>query len=148
MSINCLLHIRDMHKGFLLIIFLYLVTETNDSFALVFGKLFGKRKLCPEISPDKTWEGMINGALIAFLAGLAYGYYILHLNILFSGMITAMIIVSAIFGDLLTSLYKRTYKCKDFKTLIEGHGGIMDIYDSLLISAITFYILIRLAGLS
>jgi len=148
LSIYCLLRIRTMDNGFLLILFLYIITETNDSFALVFGKLFGKRKLCPAISPNKTWEGMVSGVITAFVAGMAFAHYILHMQISYAGMIIGLIIASAIIGDLVFSIYKRVYKRKDFKTLIEGHGGILDIYDSVLISSPIFYILILITGLS
>ena len=65
-----------------------------------------------------------------------------------TGAIIGLIIISAILGDLVFSAYKRIYETKDFMTLIKGHGGIIDIYDSLLISSITFYFLIQLTGSS
>jgi phosphatidate cytidylyltransferase len=147
-SVSCLLFIRDMNNGFFLILFVYLITETNDSFALVFGKIFGKTRIFPEISPHKTREGMVCGVITALLSGLAYGHYILQMPVPYAAVITILIIISAIIGDLMFSLYKRAYKTKDFKTLIKGHGGVLDIYDSVLVSAVVFYILILAAGFS
>ena len=148
LSLSCLWQINSMNNGYLLIIFLYLVTETNDAFALIFGKLIGRKKLCPAISPNKTWEGMLAGVVIAMTAGLAYNHYILNYKFLDSSLIIGLIIASAILGDLAFSAYKRVYKTKDFMALIKGHGGIIDIYDSLLISSIAFYLLIQLIGSS
>jgi len=81
-------------------------------------------------------------------AGLAYNHYILNYKFLDSSLIIGLIIASAILGDLAFSAYKRVYKTKDFMALIKGHGGIIDIYDSLLISSIAFYLLIQLIGSS
>ena len=148
LSISSLLQINMMHDGFLLIIFLYLVTETNDAFAMIFGRLVGKTGLFPRISPKKTWEGMIAGVMTAMLAGLVYNHLVLNYTVSEASMIIGLIIISAILGDLVFSAYKRIYETKDFMTLIKGHGGIIDIYDSLLISSITFYFLIQLTGSS
>lgn len=148
LSISCLLHIRSMETGFLLIIFLYLVTETNDAFAMIAGKLIGRTRLYPRISPNKTWEGMVSGVVVSMLVGLGYSSYILDYSFSEASIIIGLIITGAIIGDMIFSVYKRAYNTKDFMTLIKGHGGIIDIYDSLLVSSITFYVLILLTGLS
>ncbi|HEX8041221.1 MAG TPA: phosphatidate cytidylyltransferase [Chryseosolibacter sp.] len=104
----------------------------NDSGAFVFGTLFGKRRLAPRVSPNKTWEGSAGGALL--VVGIAY------LNDLFidgipSGgwyIIGAIVVVAGTLGDLVKSLMKRTVHIKDSGNVLPGHGGILDRFDSLI----------------
>lgn len=118
-----------LEKG--LILFSFLVLSIFDSFSQITGQLWGRRKILPGISPEKTAEGLIGGSLIAILTSL-----------LIKGLITAPsfrtillaagVVVFAFIGDISTSYYKRRYHVKDFSTLIPGHGGILDRFDSLI----------------
>jgi len=113
-----------------------------DSFALFGGKLFGKHKIAPVVSPNKTVEGCVCGAVFSVLAGVAV-YFMLRS----SAAIPLWICMSAAFvgstagqfGDLAASLIKRTAKIKDYSNLIPGHGGVMDRVDSLLFSIPAVY---------
>jgi phosphatidate cytidylyltransferase len=114
-----------------LILFTFLVVSIFDSFSQISGQIWGKIKLFPKVSPQKTMEGFVIGALAALissfmlirLAGLSF----LQLLILAAG-----IILFSFTGDLLASFFKRNYHVKDFSDLIPGHGGFLDRFDSLI----------------
>jgi len=115
-----------------------LATWTCDSFALFGGKAFGKHKVAPRVSPNKTTEGCICGAISSIVSGIV-SYFIIG-AISDPINIWACIIVSVIastfgqVGDLAASLLKRMVGIKDYSNLIPGHGGMMDRADSLLFS--------------
>ncbi|MGQ7868584.1 phosphatidate cytidylyltransferase [Sunxiuqinia sp. sy24] len=114
-----------------LILFSFLVLSIFDSFSQITGQLWGRKKIAPEISPKKTYGGLIGGALVA----LASSFWLDKLyaeNIAQSLLLAAGIIVFAFTGDIAASFYKRKYKQKDFSNLIPGHGGFLDRFDSLL----------------
>lgn len=126
-----------------------LSTWVCDSFALFGGMRFGKHKVAPLVSPNKTWEGCVCGALSSLLVGL-----ILWLLPIFPevNLPTALItcFVASTFGqvgDLAESLIKRMIGVKDFSNLIPGHGGMFDRADSLLFSIPTAYICLHIAGI-
>ena len=108
-----------------LVLYSFLITSIFDSFSQITGQIWGKHKILPKISPHKTVEGVMGGAIIAIL--------------------TSGIVAFAFLGDILASFYKRRYQVKDFSRLIPGHGGFLDRFDSLIASgawvAIYFYLL-------
>ena len=116
-----------------------------DTLAYFSGFFFGKKKLCPEISPKKTVEGAIGGvAGTGFTAVLVFGatksWEIVPLLVVFFG---AMILaVVSIYGDLFASVVKRHFGVKDYGKLFPGHGGIMDRFDSTIPVAITLQVLL------
>lgn len=122
-------------------------TWVCDAFALFGGKRFGKHKAAPDISPNKTVEGCISGAVCSVIAGLIL-YFALRSNYglsLVCCMVTAFVCSSfGQVGDLAASLIKRTAGIKDYSNLIPGHGGAMDRIDSLLFSIPTAYFCILL----
>lgn len=113
----------------------------SDSGAYFTGSLFGKRKLFERISPKKSWEGFIGGAILAmiFAYGMPYFFtYIGHQPTIKSWqwmVIGVIIVVGGTFGDLVESLLKRSIEIKDSGTVLPGHGGFLDRFDGLLISA-------------
>ncbi|MBR0355431.1 MAG: phosphatidate cytidylyltransferase [Oscillospiraceae bacterium] len=124
-----------------------------DAFALFGGMRFGKHKLAPRVSPKKTWEGSISGALAAIAAGFAL-YYLLPLipGLSYTGIPLWVCVLTAFLsssmgqiGDLAESLVKRMIGVKDFSNLIPGHGGLMDRADSLLFAIPTAYLCLLLA---
>ncbi len=128
-----------------LILFTFMVVSIFDAFSQISGQLFGKHKLFPAISPGKTIEGLIGGAVIAvasafLLRGLVADH---RLNIFLLG---SGIVIAAFIGDALTSLYKRKYEVKDFSNLIPGHGGFLDRFDGLAGGA-TFITLLDFFGI-
>ncbi|MBR5246720.1 MAG: CDP-archaeol synthase [Clostridia bacterium] len=132
--------------GIFLILFILFSACFTDTFAYFAGSFLGKHKLCPKISPKKTVEGAIGGVLGCILANVIL--YAVYNNFFFenpSNNYVAIIIVSAILsvvgmcGDLTASLIKRNYGIKDFGNLIPGHGGIMDRFDSIMFVSAAFY---------
>ena len=116
-----------------------------DAFALFGGMAFGKHKLCPSVSPNKTWEGSIIGAMFSLLGGAAVHWIWSGAPSLPICMITALIASTmGQFGDLSASLIKRGSGIKDYSNIIPGHGGIMDRMDSLLFSIPTTWLLLKL----
>lgn len=129
-----------------IVIWLIFITAWGtDTFAYFSGYFFGKRKLCPSISPKKTVEGAIGGVLGSMIISLVFGYFFLK-DYLFAVALTGIVgsIVAQV-GDLSASLIKRYTGIKDFGNIMPGHGGVLDRFDSILFTAPTiYYILIFL----
>lgn len=113
----------------------------SDTFAFWGGKSFGKHKLAPSISPKKTWEGSVSGLFFTILAGGLLYFTLNKSSSLFNNLLIALIVgLAAQLGDLFESHLKRTAKVKDSSTIVPGHGGILDRFDSLLFAAPALYI--------
>jgi len=114
-----------------LILLTFLILSIFDSFSQISGQLFGKTKIMPGISPNKTLGGVVGGTVISLLSAFL-------LKNLFVGSIAGLFIFTigtlffAFAGDMLSSLFKRKYKVKDFNNIIPGHGGFLDRFDSLI----------------
>ncbi len=138
-----------MENGRLFIWFVIMGAFACDTFAYLFGRKFGKNKLCPDISPKKTIEGFVAGIIGTILSYIVIyvisNYYLkIDLNIY---IVLLMGVVSSIvgqFGDLAASSIKRFCKIKDFGTLMPGHGGILDRCDSILFVAPIVYIILKI----
>ena len=130
-------------KSLELIIYLLLIQTLTDTFALITGRLVGRHKLCPVISPKKTIEGSVGGTLIASFVAVAF-YVTLcpYDSLLFVIVITVLLSIIGQLGDLVFSAIKRYYDKKDFSDLIPGHGGILDRFDSLIFIALAFVFII------
>jgi phosphatidate cytidylyltransferase len=124
--------------GYFCIIWIY------DTMAYLFGVSFGKHRLFERISPKKSWEGAIFGAL--FTISISYFFpYIFHILTWYNWMILAGIVIfSATMGDLVESMFKRSLDIKDSGNLIPGHGGILDRFDSVFLSAPIAYIYLQM----
>lgn len=116
----------------------FLGTWASDTFAFFTGMAFGKHKLCPEISPKKTVEGLIGGVsgtvAVALLLGLFFQISLLHM--VFLGILIAG---AATVGDLVESAMKRLTGIKDSGTILPGHGGVWDRFDSMLFTVPIVY---------
>ncbi|MGY3765350.1 phosphatidate cytidylyltransferase [Vagococcus vulneris] len=119
--------------GVSILLFALFIVWATDIGAYMFGMKFGKHKLAPHISPNKSIEGAIGGVLSAVVVSLIYGLFVS-----FSYSLIAMVILTILFsvvgqmGDLVQSAYKRHYGVKDSGKILPGHGGILDRFDSLL----------------
>jgi phosphatidate cytidylyltransferase len=113
-------------------LFILWASDTGAYFA---GTYLGKRKLFERISPKKTWEGFFGGALLALIFALGLSHYFHTLSVLQWVIIGIIIIIGGTFGDLVESLLKRSIEIKDSGTSLPGHGGFLDRFDGLLISA-------------
>lgn len=125
------------------IIFLpFLLVWFNDTFAFLLGSKFGKHKLFPRISPKKSWEGAIGGGLVTIAAAWLISPYIDELSSLHTIIISLLVVIFGIFGDLIESMFKRCIEIKDSGHIMPGHGGVLDRMDSVLfvIPAIFVYL--------
>jgi phosphatidate cytidylyltransferase len=124
-----LAHDKD---GLVRIFTLVVLVSCNDTFAYFFGVLIGKHPLAPQISPKKTWEGLI-GSIIATTIGSALVFeFALDHNWWIGAAIGLGAVVTATCGDLIESAVKRDLSIKDMGTILPGHGGILDRIDSVL----------------
>jgi len=126
----------------LLIVFLILVAQSSDVLQYVWGKLFGKHKVSPAISPSKTVEGLIGGVLSSTAVGAAL-WSITPFNPWQAALIALTINVLGFFGGFVLSAIKRDRGIKDWGSMIEGHGGMLDRVDSISFSAPIFFHIVR-----
>lgn len=132
--------IRNMTEGRVWVLFLIVTVWAGDIFAFLIGSLFGKHKLYPKISPNKTYEGLGGGMGGSILVALLYRFFFIP------GMATGLCILLAValsvlgqLGDFTESMLKRSAQVKDSGSLIPGHGGMLDRMDSFLFSAPFLY---------
>jgi phosphatidate cytidylyltransferase len=125
-----------------LIFFLVLVVELSDVLQYVWGKAIGKRRIAPSISPNKTWAGFVGGTLSATVVGTAI-WWATPFGPAVAGMMAFVATVMGFAGGLIMSAIKRDRGVKDYGSLIEGHGGILDRIDSLCFAAPVFFHLTR-----
>ncbi len=128
------------------IIYLLLITTITDTFALFTGRLIGKHKVSPKISPNKTIEGCVGGLLMGTFVASAFYITVINPNfsLVFIILITALLSVIAQLGDLVFSAIKRYYDKKDFSDIIPGHGGILDRFDSLIFVTLAFIVIMAI----
>jgi phosphatidate cytidylyltransferase len=112
-----------------------LILWASDSGAYFAGTKFGKTKLFERVSPKKSWEGFLGGAASAFLVAFILSKYFNSLESWQWYVITGIIIIAGTYGDLIESLFKRSIEIKDSGKALPGHGGFMDRFDGLLLSA-------------
>lgn len=138
-----LILLRFQPDGSSWLLLLTAVTAGSDTGAYYSGRAFGKKKLCPSISPAKTINGAVGGVLTAVIAATLIGYFLLpevespHL-----ALTAALLSVVSIGGDLAESIIKRGTGIKDSGTLLNAHGGLLDRIDSLLLTAPLLYLLL------
>ncbi len=150
-SVFCISHIPAILtldiKGFeekklLLMIFLIFVVQSSDVLQYVWGKLFGKHKIAPKLSPSKTVEGFVGGVVSAsVLGGLLY--WLTPFNPVQAVLMSLLICLMGFLGGLVMSAMKRSMGVKDWGNMISGHGGMLDRMDSLCFAAPIFFHVVR-----
>ena len=134
--------------GTVLVMFPVLVTWATDTGAYAFGRMFGKHKLIPAVSPGKTVEGAIGGLVVAVLGAWLYAQFLLRpfaqLGLSPAGIVIFGLAIGVVgqLGDIAESLLKRDAGVKDSSNLLPGHGGILDRFDSLLFVLPVAYLLL------
>lgn len=138
-----LLPIRGFEgRNALLLFYLLFVVQISDVMQYVFGKLFGKTKIAPTVSPSKTVAGFVGGGLSAAAFGAAM-WWITPFTPLQSAAMAASIVIMGFLGGLTLSAVKRSLGAKDWGVMIEGHGGVLDRVDSICFAAPIFFHLTR-----
>jgi len=117
----------------------FLLVWSSDTFAYLSGVSFGKHRLFERISPKKSWEGSIGGGIATLIIAWVFGFYSQIFTPWIWVLIALIIVVTAIYGDLIESLLKRSMKVKDSGSIMPGHGGILDRFDAAIFS-IPFYV--------
>ncbi len=150
-SVFCISHIPAIltldiegfeEKKLLLMIFLILVVQSSDVLQYVWGKLFGKHKIAPKLSPSKTVEGFVGGVVSAsVLGGLLY--WLTPFNPVQAVLMSLLICLMGFLGGLVMSAMKRSMGVKDWGNMISGHGGMLDRMDSLCFAAPIFFHMVR-----
>ncbi|WP_109422866.1 phosphatidate cytidylyltransferase [Aggregatibacter actinomycetemcomitans] len=150
-SVFCISHIPAMltldiagfeGKNLLLMIFLILVVQASDVLQYVWGKLFGKHKIAPRLSPSKTVEGFVGGVVSAsVLGGLLY--WLTPFSPVQAVLMSLLICLMGFLGGLVMSAMKRSMGVKDWGNMISGHGGMLDRIDSLCFAAPIFFHVVR-----
>jgi phosphatidate cytidylyltransferase len=123
--------------------YLFIVTALNDIAQFTSGKLFGKQKIVPQISPQKTWQGLLGGVVVSVLLSLAMGAYFGLGRPAWMAAIAVLLSVGGFASDVMFSAAKRKLGIKDFSNLIPGHGGMLDRADSLVVTAPLLYLLLN-----
>ena len=142
--------IREMHNGGYYVVLIFICSWGNDTLAYCVGRLLGKHKMSPVLSPKKSIEGLVGGILGAGLLGMIYGFFVrenlMHVKSipLYLFIICAVGAIPAVIGDLAASAIKRNNDVKDYGKLIPGHGGVLDRFDSMIFTAPLVYLLISL----
>lgn len=124
-----------------LLFYLVVVSQLSDVFQYTFGKLFGKTKVSPTISPNKTVEGLILGSLAAVSVGAGL-WWITPFPWYGAAILSLVIVAAGFLGGLVMSAIKRDLGVKDWGTMIAGHGGVLDRIDSLVFSAPVYFHLV------
>lgn len=129
-------------RNLLLLLFLMLVVQSSDVLQYLWGKLYGRRKLAPLISPSKTLEGLVGGILSSSALGASL-WWITPFNLWQAGLIALLINVMGFFGGFVLSAIKRERGIKNWGNLVNGHGGLLDRVDSLSFAAPVFFHIVR-----
>jgi len=137
-----LLKLPSYRDTLLLVIYLLLVVQISDVLQYVFGKLFGRHKIAPLVSPSKTVEGFVGGGASAVGVGAAL-WWITPFNPVQAAGMASVIVLAGFLGGLALSAVKRSLGAKDWGSMIEGHGGMLDRLDSVSFAAPVFFHLTR-----
>lgn len=140
MSIRSVGYLEDFYRGGQLLLFMFCIIWAADTGAYIAGKAFGKNKLAPVVSPNKTWEGALGGFLLSVVVAWV-GALLLQLEVeswLVFSLVAIMLAAMSVIGDLFESALKRVANIKDSGNLLPGHGGLFDRLDSTIVVAPLF----------
>ena len=143
MAALALIGLRGGEYDYRTVLAIIAITWINDIFAYIVGVTMGRHRLFERLSPKKSWEGFFGGLLFATAAAVAVGA-MLGKSLLIWGGLGVVVVMGAVLGDLVESMFKRSVGVKDSGALIPGHGGMLDRFDALLFAApfVLFYLTI------
>lgn len=146
LSLMCYIPIlgSDTWNPWVMVAYIFIIWA-NDVFAYLVGMTFGRHRLCERLSPKKSWEGFFGGLAGAVATGLAAAYA-LDTNYWVWGGLALVASLSGVAGDLVESMFKREAGVKDSGQVIPGHGGVLDRFDALLLSAPYVFLYLLLVG--
>jgi phosphatidate cytidylyltransferase len=121
-------------ETFHLLLAFFVILWTADTFAYLVGSKIGKNRLFERISPKKSWEGSIGGAIAALIAGSIFSIWFNEMSLALWLGYALVIVVSGTYGDLVESMFKRSLDIKDSGNILPGHGGILDRFDAVFLS--------------
>ena len=153
LAFTSLVLLRDMDGiGKYIYLLPFVGAWVSDIFAYICGRLFGRHKLIPEVSPKKTVEGMIGGIVFTMLGFALYGFVVFKMyniepNYVVMTVVGGIVSLVSQLGDLIASIIKRQYGIKDYGKLLPGHGGIMDRFDSMLAVSPFLFIILSVANM-
>ena len=133
--------------SYLLPLSIFIFIWCNDTGAFCFGCTLGRHKMFERVSPKKTWEGFAGGALVAIGAGVAMSFYFDIMTIWEWAGMAAVVVASSTLGDLIESCMKREMQIKDSGTMLPGHGGVLDRFDSTLLSTPAVIVYLSFIGI-
>ena len=147
--LNLLVVTRNQPGGQWLLLYLLLIAILTDTFAYIIGRLIGKHKLIPSVSPKKSIEGCVAGTLMGTIIPVVYYQMVISstLNIVLVIIMTLVLSILGQLGDLFFSKVKRENKIKDFSNIMPGHGGILDRVDSLAFITIGYVVIVNIINL-
>lgn len=134
------IRIRQLPEGAMLLGFLLIVTKASDIGAYFWGKKFGKIHLLARVSPKKTLEGSIGGFFTSLGVGIIFSLFITSISVWEKFFLIIILAIISQLGDLFESLIKRDCQVKDSGRLFPGMGGVLDVIDSIIFTAPTFYL--------
>ena len=153
------LTINNFELGKIYVWLIFIIAFLTDTFAYFVGYLFGKHKLIPDVSPNKSVEGAIGGSVCGSILGTVelvlcesllgfnlFGIKNLAIEIIVVFLLSLCLTIVSQIGDLIASKLKREYGIKDYSNLFPGHGGIMDRFDSLILTSALFFVILALFG--
>ncbi len=134
--------------GGICLLFFILVTKCSDMGAYSLGSLIGRHKMIPKVSPGKTWEGFFGAIILSTVVALVFAHYFGEsklggMKIIHAAVLGPLLAVGAVLGDLVESVYKRDSGAKDSGAFFPGIGGILDLIDSLLLTAPIMFLYLR-----
>ena len=128
-----------------LVLLMFILTWTFDTFAYLFGVKFGKHKILPSVSPKKSWEGFVGGFVFTLIAAYISALYFLPENTVYCPIaISIFLPFTATLGDFIESHFKREAAVKDSGNFIPGHGGMLDRMDAFMITIPALYIYLNI----
>jgi phosphatidate cytidylyltransferase len=139
-----LIRIRMLGEGATLLAFLIVVTKSSDIGAYLWGRNFGKTPLLERISPKKSLEGALGGFFTSLIVGLGFSFFVTTLDFWEKFFLIVILAIISQLGDLFESLLKRDCQVKDSGKIFPGMGGVLDVIDSIIFTAPTFYLYITM----